>query len=376
LNSVKRHAPGTAPLRAQHHVARPAQLDQAKVDEVASLSRGLGLFDGRRISDSQLIHVLFTPSPQRFQLLCDVCQTFDLELAAELEEVKPAAKMTLEEARFHHVMEFCHDVGLFDDGDELDLLKIKGDLSDSEHLKFWLTMLRTANLMKNPGRPAPTVGELIKTAEDLAETAQIFADLDHTLDAASLLHGPLLEKVEAEKANAASESFTAKELEKMVAQFDAQLRQLQNQIAEMEEDEAEDSFEAETPPEVLLDDTSLTKIKLLRGLWKDLINTFLAMYDASLKHAVASGTSVPVEPNAELENALLSADQNQRSLAQFVSDIRRGLQHLSSLGDLVPGLKPVASDVAAENQQALALHIGFRPPKQTHFPGFNDMLKR
>ena len=45
--------------------------------------------------------------------------------------------------------------------------------------------------------------------------------------------------MEAEKANAASESFTAKELEKMVTQFDAQLRQLQNQIAEMEEDEAE-----------------------------------------------------------------------------------------------------------------------------------------
>ena len=80
----------------------------------------------------------------------------------------------------------------------------------------------------------------------------------------------------------------------MVAQFDAQLRQLQNQIAEMEDDEAEDSFEAEAPPEVLLDDTSLTKIKLLRGLWKDLINTFLAMYDASLKHAVASGTRLLV----------------------------------------------------------------------------------
>ena len=85
---------------------------------------------------------------------------------------------------------------------------------------------------------------------------------------------------------------------------------------------------------------------------------------------------MPVEPNAELENALLSADQNQRSLAQFVSDIRRGLQHLSSLGSLVPGLQPVASDVAAENKQALALHIGFRPPKQTYFAGFNDMLKR
>ena len=85
---------------------------------------------------------------------------------------------------------------VFDDTSVLTLTHSRspllGDLSDSEHLKFWLTMLRTANLMKNPGRPAPTVGELIKSAEDLAETARIFADLDLTPDAASLLHGPLL----------------------------------------------------------------------------------------------------------------------------------------------------------------------------------------
>jgi len=372
--TVKRQTPGTAPLRAKHHIARPAQLDKAKVDEVVSVSRGLGLFDGRRVVDSDLIDVLFTPSPLRFQLLCHALQFIDNELEAELEEVKPAGKKTVEEARFEHVVEFCQDVGLFDDGDELDLLKVKGEISDSEQLKFWRRVLRSAHLMKQPGRGVPTVEELIKSAEDLTEAVQIFADLDVTTDAASLLHGPLLEEVEANKADGKPESFTTKELEKMVTQFDAQLRQLQNQISEMEEEDAENSFEYEEPPEELLDETSLTKIKLLRGLWKDLINTFLAMYDASIKHAVASGNSVPVPPNAELENAILSVDQHQSSLSQFVSDIRRALQHLTSLDVIVQGLQPAASDMASEHEMALSLNLRNCPPKKTYYPNFDELL--
>ena len=95
---------------------------------VASLCRKLEILVGRNPPDAKIVDTLLTPSPQRFQLLCKTFQGFCPELEEELEELKPAPKVTLEEARFRHVMEFCQDAGLFDDGDDVDLLKIKGDL--------------------------------------------------------------------------------------------------------------------------------------------------------------------------------------------------------------------------------------------------------
>ena len=94
-----------------------------------------------------------------------------------------------------------------------------------------------------------------------------------------------------EKVEETSQSYSSAELRKAVAGLDAQLAQLQNQIAEVDEDDAEESTLSgrEDPPEVLADDTTVMKIKLLQGNLKDLVNTFSALYDASLKNAVASG---------------------------------------------------------------------------------------
>ena len=77
----------------------------------------------------------------------------------------------------------------------------------------------------------------------------------------------------------------------MVAEFDSQLARLQNQIAEDDEEDAEESTLSGRgePPEALAHDTTVMKIKLLQGNLKDLVNTFSALYDASLKNAVASG---------------------------------------------------------------------------------------
>ena len=94
-----------------------------------------------------------------------------------------------------------------------------------------------------------------------------------------------------EKVEETSQSYSSAELRKAVAGLDAQLDQLQNQIAEVDEDDAEESTLSgrEDPPEALADDTTVMKIKLLQGNLKDLVNTFSALYDASLKNAVASG---------------------------------------------------------------------------------------
>ena len=75
------------------------------------------------------------------------------------------------------------------------------------------------------------------------------------------------------------------ELPKLLSHFDSQFRQVQNYLREMEEEDADES--EEPPPEALPDDTALTTRKLLQGNLKDLINTFLVMYDASLKNVVS-----------------------------------------------------------------------------------------
>jgi len=350
--TAKPSVPG--PLRAKHSIPRPSPLDQAKVAEVASLCRKLEILVGRNPPDAKIVDTLLTPSPQRFQLLCKTFQGFCPELEEELEELKPAPKVTLEEARFRHLMEFCQDAGLFDDGDDVDLLKIKGELPDNEHLNFWLYILRTADMMSKSNRRNISAEDLIATAEELTEVAKLFEELNPIPDKASLLHGALLEKIENE---AAPESYSVAELRKMVSQFDSELRNIQNAIMEMEEEDAEDSVVREDPPEKLSDDTSITKLKLLQGNLKDLIHTFLAMYDASLKNAVAAGKRIPVETRPDLENLLLDASKRQESLLEFVEDVRRILQRLTALRAVCQDLSPTASAMASENSECLALNL-------------------
>jgi len=362
--AVKSQAtPMPGPLRAKHSIARPAQVDKSRVEEVISLSRQLRLFEGRHIRDAKIVDTLLTPSPQRFEILCKSFQSLSPEIEEELEELKPAPKMTLEETRFHHVMEFCHDAGIFDDGDDLDLLKIKGELTDGEHINFWLTVLRTAKLMVIPTSPAPSVQELISTAEEMSQVSRIFEKMDPSLECASLISGELLEKIE----DTAPDTLTAVELRKLTMQFDSQLHQLQNQIAEIEEDDANDSVDQEEPPETMLEDTSLTKMKLLQGNLKDLVNTFLAMYDSSLKNAVASRKSVPVVPSSDLQKALLSASQHQASLQHFIDDIRRILERMSPLRAAISELPAVASQLASENSNHFTLNMRNCPPLKSEF---------
>ena len=73
------------------------------------------------------METLLKPSEMRFELLCAAFQTFCPELEGELVELKPGPRKTLEEIRFQHVLDFCHDVGIFDEGDEIDMMKIKGE---------------------------------------------------------------------------------------------------------------------------------------------------------------------------------------------------------------------------------------------------------
>merc|ERR1719289_834645 len=85
-------------------------------------------------------------------------------------------------------------------------------------------------------------------------------------------------------------------LQTMERELDNQLRELQNfveQVKEEDEEESSSRVGSEEPPETLVDDTVLTKMRLLQGNVKDLIHSFLAMYDASLKTAVAACKSVP-----------------------------------------------------------------------------------
>ena len=51
-------------------------------------------------------------------------------------------------------------------------------------------------------------------------------------------------------------------------------------------DEADDSGDLERPPESLVEEEALTKMKLLLGHLKDMVNTFLLKYDLTLKTVV------------------------------------------------------------------------------------------
>lgn len=342
------------PLRAKHSIARPAQLDKAKVEEVVSLCRQLGIVVGRQLPDAKLLDTLLTPSPQRFVLLCNAFQTFCPELEDELEDLKPPPKVAVEEARFQHVVEFCHDIGLFDDGDEADLAKIKGELPECDHLDFWLGTLRTAKMMSEVNdAPPPGADDVLAMAEGLTRMMQISQELNPAPEP-SWLSGALLEKVEE-----TSQSYSSAELRKAVAGLDAQLAQLQNQIAEVDEDDAEESTLSgrEDPPEALADDTTVMKIKLLQGNLKDLVNTFSALYDASLKNAVASGCSHDADPHVELEEILRSTSKHQGSLSDFVNDVRRILRRLATLRDAHLGQRPVAEGMSSDYSGCLALNL-------------------
>ena len=96
---------------------------------VASLCRELGILPPRlyHLPGEKVVETLLKPSETRFELLCAAFQTFCPELEGELEELKPAPRMTPEEARFQHLLDFCYDIGMFDEGREMDMMKIKGE---------------------------------------------------------------------------------------------------------------------------------------------------------------------------------------------------------------------------------------------------------
>ena len=74
----------------------------------------------------------------------------------------------------------------------------------------------------------------------------------------------------------------------MEAKIDSEMKAINTQFRiEKAEEEEEDSLLAlEEPPESVVDDEALTKIKLLQGNVKDLVNTFAVKYDQSLKKTV------------------------------------------------------------------------------------------
>ena len=102
---------------------------------MASLCRELGILPPRlhHLPGEKVVETLLKPSEMRFELLCAAFQTFCPELEGELVELKPGPRKTLEEIRFQHVLDFCHDVGIFDEGDEIDMMKIKGELNRKQN---------------------------------------------------------------------------------------------------------------------------------------------------------------------------------------------------------------------------------------------------
>jgi len=378
--SLASNKQAVAPLRGDHSIVkRPVELDHVKVEQVASLCRELGILPPRlyHLPGEKVVETLLKPSETRFELLCAAFQTFCPELEGELEELKPAPRMTPEEARFQHLLDFCHDIGIFDEGREMDMMKIKGELPADDHLRFWLSVLEFTKMMNEPDGPEDHVPE--KDWRDLkrfSELVQIYAELDSDADAPvapTLLSGPLLEHV---LSISASERVTP--LQTMERELDNQLRELQNFVEQVkEEDEEESSSRAgsEEPPEALVDDTVLTKIRLLQGNVKDLIHSFLAMYDASLKTAVAACKSVSVDPRAELGELLSKASETQESLVDFVRDVRVILERLRALRLTHGSLTPEAAEMMRDNADVLAINVD-RPPHPVERPrgAFDDVF--
>lgn len=371
--------PPRAPLRAVHAV-RPtslADLDSAKVTQVCSFCRELGILPPRPVSvtDAQLVEVLLMPSPMRFQLFCQMFESFCPELKTEFEELKPLPKKSLEETKYLHILEFVHDAGIFNEGDEADLAKIKGEISDTDHLDFWLFNLQTAKMMQGfdeNDEPKLTTESLAKDLADFTEQLRILNQL-RVPDASSMVSGPLAVLLEEQKRKEEYSSFSFRELKRMEAKIDSEMKAINTQFRiEKAEEEEEDSLLAlEEPPESVVDDEALTKIKLLQGNVKDLVNTFAVKYDQSLKKTV-EGSGGPMESRGELEDLLEKASANGESLQEFVRNVDFILDRLRSLRESQSNsASPAISDLVEENKEALALNTELVLPEAQRRPADN-----
>jgi len=350
----------SAPLRAVHAV-RPAPLDSAKVAQVCALCRELSILPPRpiSISDAQLIEVLLTPSPTRFQLLCNTFGTVCLELKGELEELKPLSKSTLEETKYLHILEFIHDVGIFDNGEEADLAKIKGDASDDDHLCFWLSILKWAKMMEGyegtDVEPKFNTETFLQEMESFTEQMRVLSTLQLP-DASSLVIGPLAEHLEEQKKTDDFQTYSFNILKKLETRIDSEMKGFQDCLYEKREEEEDSLLAPEEPPECIVDDEALTKIKLLQGNVKDLVNTFAMKYDLSLKNTV-EGACPATEPRGELEDLLEKALDEGESLHGFVRNVGAVLDRLQSLRESQSNPSPVIRDLVNDNAEALELNF-------------------
>lgn len=341
--------------------------------KVCFLCRHLGLLPpGPRAastSDEQLVEMLLTPSLTRFQLLCEAYCLLCPELRAELEELKPHPKQTVEEAKHQHILEFVHDAGIFDSGDEADLAAIKGELPPEKHLDFWFENLKLVKMMEEQDEEAATklnADTLLEEAESFTEQMRLLS-LMQPVDVNELVSGPLADHLEKQKG-------CSVDIKQLLADADSNLKKLQDLIDEM----SEDSEASEPPPESLVDDESLTKMKLLHGHLKDMVNTFLLKYDLTLK-TVVEENCLPLDPRGELEDLLSSISQKTSSISDFVLHANAVVDRLDSLRSANSNASDISSELKTlinENSDALALNFEISRSRSDSgvYDGFFDDL--
>lgn len=358
------------PLKAQHAIHRPTtlnNLNKGTVGKVCLLSRKLNLLPpgrGPSMSDERLVEFLLTPSPSRFQLLCEIYCGFCPELKSELEDLRPLPKMTLEETKHNHILKFVHDAGIFEEGDEADMAKIKGDVSAEKHLDFWLENLKLATMLgewEEANAPKLTSETLLEEAEMVTEQMELLNFLQ-TPDT-SLVSGPLLEHVEKKDKEKKDEDkekkdkdkeYSIDDLKRIAIEVDGKMIRLQNVLDEFREN----SESLEEPPESIVDDEALTKIKLSQGNLRDKVNTFLMKFALALKNIVEEN-SHPVESCGELEDLLDAVFEETENLEQFMPNAIALLDRFDSLKAAQSNAKRTSNDfqtLIAENHDALALN--------------------
>lgn len=316
------------------------------------------------MSDERLVEFLLTPSPSRFQLLSEIYCSFCPELKSELEDLKPLPKMTLEETKHNHILKFVHDAGIFEDGHEADMAKIKGDVSAEKHLDFWLENLKLATMLgewDEANAPKLTSETLLEEAEMVTEQMELLNFLQ-TPDT-SLVSGPLLEHLEKKDKEKKDEDkekkdkdkeYSIDDLKRIAIEVDGKMIRLQNVLDEFREN----SENLEEPPESIVDDEALTKIKLSQGNLRDKVNTFLMKFALALKNIVEE-SSHPVESRGELEDLLDAVLEETENLEQFMPNAIALLDRFDSLKAAQSNAKRTSNDfqtLIAENHDALALN--------------------
>jgi len=343
------------PLRANHVVATPLKTrlshqwsssDQKLGKQVVDLYHELEI----PIPQNQpLLDTLLLPSEKRVKILISALALVVPDLEAEIEVLQPLPKISLEEIRYKYLLDLCHDVGILDTRD-LDVKKIKGEVSVEIHLQFWFKILDFVAMMKRYGETAEEIVQPMPS-EAFSLMVTSFGEL----------------RAADQEPHQIEQEHSMSDLKKLEEKFMNKLREFEEYLEEQEEEECQDL------PDHLIDETVMMKTKLLMGNLKDLVDSYLVIYDSNLRYIVESMQSPRVDP--EFVSLLRKVADGQTTAVAFVSAAKEILRHLKSLVDWSAEFVPRAAAIEAANSQNLALG-GLNAPRRTDRPRtFESLIK-